>query len=204
MKYLMPLLLVLTGCGKPPVMPDTSPAIILAGQSNAQFFEVNGIQPDLQADWGEDAPEIINCGIGGAAIGWLSSGDNMAKCAARVGAHKVIGIIYYQGEADARTCTPDYGDQVVSLMQQFRVRYGLVPVVIAQLAINTNPPEYPCWNTIKTEQANIQLELSQMVITEDAATEYGVVDNVHLTPDAERMVGARFISALKTLLNWPQ
>lgn len=207
------ILMVLTGCNQlmpaifygpnRTVAPAEEVGIVLAmGQSNMGGGGGHPQQTPAVA-FQEDFPNltVINCSVGGTAMDqWPVGGQLEEACYSAALDHfpklPVVGILWYQGEADAYLGRDNWDTLFTSFIQGERQRYGMVPLVFAQLATH-DPIVYPAptWDKIKQEQANLSLPYSRMVKTDDLPR----VDEVHLTADAALEVGHRMAKAFATI-----
>lgn len=110
----------------------------------------------------------------------------------------IRGLLFFQGEADART----------KAAEQWAVRFsqfvaGIRGDTIADLAIvfaqiGADYPSYPYWATVKAQQASIDLPRVSMIRTDDLALQD---DGLHFTPESYDVIGGRFADAMLTLLS---
>ncbi|NEO40828.1 MAG: sialate O-acetylesterase [Moorea sp. SIOASIH] len=153
---------------------------------------------------------LIPCAKSGTAIEqWqrsLSEDTLYGSCLKRVGAASVMGeitgILFFQGEKDAQKPSQDsditffpnqWADKFVTLVKDFRQDLGKpdLPVVFAQIGTTTDPETLPNWETVKAQQATVQLPATRMITTDDLALQ----DYVHLTTESYLIVGKRFAKA---------
>ena len=111
-------------------------------------------------------------------------------------------ILFWQGERDARGPGVPWGSLFTSVIQGMRRNLGYknLPVVFAQLNNCTalsNP--YPNWLDIKLEQAAVNIELVQMIKTDDINDL--ALDGVHVKGNGLYLIGQRMHQAYIGLIN---
>ncbi len=158
---------------------------------------------------------LIPCAKGNSSLfEWqrsLSDETLYGSCLKRIRAAstvgEVAGILFFQGEADARdpkqnrkkTLLPDeWADNFAVVVNDWRTDLNApdLPVVFAQIGTTTAPDKYPNWVTVQDQQQRIHLPSVAMIKTDDLP----VRDDVHFTNDGYRMVGQRFAEAYLHLL----
>lgn len=139
---------------------------------------------------------ILQCAVASSKMKtWVPEGENYKACLQFIGNHKdqVIGLLFYQGEADAKIDEPTYNHDWPSMFEamvdDFRDKVGYVPVVFAQLGQQglVNPNLEP----FKQLQATIHLNNVRMIKTDDQP----ILDNVHHDSEANKVIGRRFYEA---------
>ena len=118
------------------------------------------------------------------------------------------GILFYQGETDASDpllyptkgiISPDmWASKFSEMVQNWRTDLASpnLPVVFAQLATHGDPKSFINWETIKQQQASVNLPFCGMIKTDDLI----VVDGVHLSIESYQEVGKRFAAAYLDLI----
>ena len=118
------------------------------------------------------------------------------------------GILFYQGETDASDpllyptkgiISPDlWASKFSEMVQNWRSDLASpnLPVVFAQLATHGDPKSFINWETIKQQQASVNLPFCGMIKTDDLI----VVDGVHLSIESYQEVGKRFAAAYLDLI----
>ncbi len=133
-------------------------------------------------------------------VTWVNVYSNQCMDMIDADKYEVKGLIIYQGEADTQDdpqTTLEWASGWTSIINTFRARFGLVPVVMAQLGTHTAPYEkFPYWDHVKEEQASIVLPKFTLINTEGQP----LVDIVHLTIAGYTEIGQRFYLAMQTLL----
>lgn len=88
-------------------------------------------------------------------------------------------------------------DMFADFVDDFRrdVRRPDLPVVFAQIGIQTKPDRYPHWDEVKNSQESVSLPRVSMIKTDDM--ELG--DSVHYTTRSYVLIGERFADAYLTL-----
>lgn len=112
---------------------------------------------------------------------------------------RVMGFLFYQGEADTtRFAKADrWGESFLRMVDDLRADLGDagLPVIFAQLA-TVLPPDAdhrPAWDHLKTLQAGITKDRVAMVRTDDLPL---MGDGLHLSAESEVELGRRFAQAL--------
>ena len=153
---------------------------------------------------------LIPCAMDATSIhDWernLSDTTLYGSCLKRVHAAStmgnVAGILFFQGESDALdprrnpelTLFPDqWADKFSIFINDWRSDLGLpdLPVVFAQIGINTRPNRYPNWDIVQEQQSSVQLPFCKMITTDDLALN----DTVHFTTESYQIIGERFAEA---------
>jgi hypothetical protein len=154
---------------------------------------------------------LVPCAKGGSSIGqWKPSEGReglYGACLARARAvgGPIAGVLWYQGESDARR--PDaagaWRTRFEALVARFRVDLGdeRLPVVLVQLADPPSPAvsaakSYPSWTAIQAVQAGPLPPCVDMVSARGLPRKE---DELHLTTDAQRLLGGRLAVALEGL-----
>lgn len=195
--------LLLTGCDKlfKPLFSGVSLGgtasrlnVLLIGQSNMVNFYGAG-----EATFAKNVPygsvNFIQCAVGGTSIGqWQMGGALMNQC--QTHGVKPDLILFYQGESDAALGTTNWAQQFMSAVNGWRTAWD-VPVIYAQIA--TCGPAFASaanWQSIQDQQASVFMNRVKMISTKDLTDR---LDDVHLTPASERIVGGRFAVELGDL-----
>jgi hypothetical protein len=177
------------------VSDPSSGVVVAMGQSN--MVGVGGKSPAVGFAT-ETNKTVVNCAVIGTTLDeWRIGGALDQACAAQISGRRVVGILFYQGEQDAKNGQINWNGRFKTTAEGWRARWGQnVPIVYAQLATADFSFGWgTVWNQIKAEQANVTLFKSRMVVTEDLPLR----DDIHLTGDACMEVGRRMAQALTTL-----
>lgn len=153
---------------------------------------------------------LIPCARGGTSLyEWrrdLSDTSLYGSCLKRAFAArtmgKIVGLLWFQGEADARDpnrwpkkkpVDERWPVEFEALMAQFRkdLSSPKLPIVFAQIGTHTDPELYPNWDKVKESQRKVRMPYSAMITTEDLELR----DTVHFTADSYREIGRRFARA---------
>ncbi len=159
---------------------------------------------------------LIPCARGGTWIdlwkkkeGKLSLyGSCLARARAASAMGSLAGLLFMQGEADASNpakyppnslAPQDWKNRFERFISDWRNDLGTpeLPVVFAQIGSHTMPEEFPNWETVQTQQAQVQLPFTTMIKTDDLA----LMDYVHFTAESYTIIGQRFAKAYRTLVN---
>lgn len=159
---------------------------------------------------------LIPCAMADTSIDqWqrnLSEDTLYGSCLKRVGAASIMGkvtaILWFQGEADAvaPALRPDaklkadrWGSKFTVLINDWRSDLSIpnLPIVFAQLGINTQPHIFKYWSVIQAQQRQVQLPFSAMITTDDLALK----DTVHFTTESYRTIGRRYADAYLELID---
>ena len=153
---------------------------------------------------------LIPCAKGDSLIDeWqrnLSDSKLYGSCIKRARAAsvmgKIAGLLFFQGEADAvdpdrypgkRRSAFDYTAKFSKFIHD--VRHDLaaphLPVVFAQIGTNKAPEAFVNWETVKEQQAMVNLPCASMITTDDLTLR----DGVHFTTESYRTIGERFAKA---------
>ena len=149
---------------------------------------------------------LVPCAKGGSSIRhWqrnLSIDSLYGSCLARIRQAQqcgtVEGVIFYQGEADARKTShaQKWPERFLHMVGDLRADLGddELPVLFAQLATVKPPLAYshPAWDYLKVLQARIDAYNVAMVKTEDLP----LSSPVHLSAASEVELGRRFARVL--------
>ncbi len=140
---------------------------------------------------------VVNCAVIGSTISeWSLGGALDSACLNAVSGKRVSGILWYQGENDAKLGTTNWDQSFIALGRGWRSRWGDIPIVLAQLATYQSGFGWETtWDTIKLQQASLGLSRSITVRTDDLPLR----DDVHLTGDAYMEVGRRMAQAFNSL-----
>jgi hypothetical protein len=158
---------------------------------------------------------LIPCAKGASSIKeWqrdLSDQSLYGSCLKRVRAAstagQVQGILFFQGEADAvdPDLLPEHPPDAenwpalfISFVQDFRTDLldPRLPVVFAQIGMQTAPSVLPNWDLVKQKQESVQLPWTAMIVTDDLPLQ----DEVHFTTESYRIIGRRFSEAYWSLV----
>jgi hypothetical protein len=150
---------------------------------------------------------LIPCAKGASSIKeWqrdLSDQSLYGSCLKRVRAAstagQVHGILFFQGEADAvdPDLLPEHPPDpenwpalFISFVQDFRTDLSdpRLPVVFAQIGMQTAPSVLPNWDLVKQKQESVQLPWTAIIVTDDLPLQ----DEVHFTTESYRIIGRRF------------
>lgn len=117
---------------------------------------------------------LVTCAKGGSAISeWKPSPERAtlygsclarAREAARFG--QIAGILWYQGETDARTelAAQAWGERFTAMITQFRAELGQPDVPLAVVGLGDQPQsgryagQFPAWATVQASQAALRLD----------------------------------------------
>jgi len=162
---------------------------------------------------------IIPCAKSASSIEeWqrsLSDNSLYGSCLKRIRAAttmgELAGLLFFQGEADAvdpnqsegqPVSAHDYGNKFSSFVTDLRGDVSLrsLPVVFAQIGMNTAPEYFINWNAVKAQQAQVKLSCSSMITTDDLALR----DAVHFTNESYQLIGERFADAFWNLMTRSQ
>lgn len=153
---------------------------------------------------------VVQCSEGGTSIDrWVKGGDRYDRCVqetndavAQTGA-EIIGIMFYQGEANARdnaSFDPSWPEKFMQLIGDFRndTNTGMIPLIWAELGqLNDSNQSYQDnWRLFKQNLGRVSIFKSQMVKTDDQPT----VDDVHHGYQANEVIGTRFYNVLSSYL----
>lgn len=156
---------------------------------------------------------VLNCAVGGSAIlDWardmLGPGNLYDACLARIRASglRPAAILFYQGEADARTDVdvrgyppdPDHwARDFGTVVDAFRTDLGdsALPVLFARIAYTTDPVGYPRWPEVQAQQ-DIASRSNALRVPMSGVT---LRDEVHLDDASAAFMGWRFADAYHAL-----
>jgi hypothetical protein len=186
--------------GTPNPQPQITGVVLAMGQSNMQCAMHPSQTPAIGFNQVFPGVTVINCAVGGTSIGSWGMDNLSSLCLTdweATSTKPVIGIIWYQGESDAANGITSWGMLFTNLVAAWRMQWGNIPVVYAQLATHDNAlfPS-PTWELIKSQQADLRIPNSMMVKTDDLPR----VDEVHLTGPASMVVGQRMAQAFNDLI----
>lgn len=205
------------------VGPLEQKVLLVAGQSNmlghgpaslGQFLptyyrvECYGCYPSGPGYWAamslvEQHPTwkitVINVSVGGTPISeWLPGTANHTRAIDKIRTQQsqgkeLIGILFYQGESDARAnLNLDWDKDFAAVVNAWKSALGSVPVVFAQIATLGGPDYQTEWNTFKKIQESIAMSGVSMVVTDDSTR----TDHVHIDLHSCMRVGERMASHL--------
>ena len=162
-----------------------------------------------------DAVGLIPCAKGGSSIAqWQRNGSDQSlygSCLKRIQAAstmgKVEGVLFFQGEADAidpalypsmQPAADQWGERFVQFATDLRqdLEQPDLPLVYAQIGAPPQDDTLINWDTVRQQQAQVELSHSAPIATEDLAT----TDGVHFTADSYRIIGERFAAAWASLV----
>ena len=123
-----------------------------------------------------------------------------ARAASTMG--KIVGLLFYQGEADAldpevypqRKPSPfKWAEKFSRFVHDIRSDLGLpnLPIVFAQLSHNKAPKRYVYWEEVKKQQAKVNLSNVRMV----KIPKLVLKDYVHFTKEGYDTIGKLFAEA---------
>ena len=136
----------------------------------------------------------------------LSDQSLYGSCLKRVRAASpmgnLAGMLFFQGETDAadpvRYPEPvphpfDWAKLFEAFITDFRtdLQEPQLPVVFAQIGPDAQSDHVPNWETIQTQQADLRLPMTTMIVTDDLM----LLDELHFTADSYRIIGRRFAEA---------
>lgn len=115
---------------------------------------------------------------------------------------EISGLLFFQGEQDAldpslhpqsELHAEDWGQMFSEFVFDFRndINHPDLPVVFAQIGPDPNSEEFPNWNLVKEQQAELTLPGTAMIVTDDLL----LIDGLHFTTDSYRVIGERFAEA---------
>lgn len=189
--------------------PDVWPPDPRHGRSPAIFFANK---------WAELTPDgpplgLVSIAKGGTAIiehlpstspsTLFGAGISRLDIATRKGT--LIGVLFSQGETDAK---PEYCHtsnlwkiRFARIVAAWRKRYGEdLPIVFAQLGDVPRTGEMvpACWRVVKDQQAEAAQEIPnvRLIRTNGLPKQ---ADEVHYTPESQRIIGERMADALFSL-----
>ncbi|MEO9514082.1 MAG: sialate O-acetylesterase [Flavobacteriaceae bacterium] len=148
---------------------------------------------------GKDIRLVVNA-KGGTSIDEWKPGDtlyneavNQTKKALKTGG-VLKGIIWHQGEANARTYKA-YMPKIIVLIESLRKDYNLpnLPFVAGQLS--PDKPHRLNFNKMILELPN-KVKHTEVVTTENTTT----IDETHFDSESQRLLGKRYAEALLTLI----
>lgn len=144
----------------------------------------------------------VMCAVGSTPIAeWAPGSPNLEACLTlarkmRDQEHaRIVGMFWDQGEQDAVLGTPDWPQQLNTLVTYTRTSLGLtaLPVIYSQLGQADNQATgYPYWDAIKQEQLQAQQPGFDMAPTDDLP----VVAHVHHDKGANWEIGRRFFARM--------
>jgi hypothetical protein len=147
---------------------------------------------------------LIPCPKGGSSqLDWARNrsdlslyGSLLKRAEACRPAGHLRALLWYQGEAEAANAdlARTWGDRFAVFARQLRadLRDPRLPVVYAQLA-TCRDGEHPAWAQVQQRQAAVRLPRCRMVPTADLPVG---PDGIHLTREAQQVLGRRFAEAL--------
>lgn len=157
---------------------------------------------------GHGAIALVPCAKGGSSIGrWRPAAARSTlygSCLARAKAAggRITGILWYQGESDARSdkTAARWGERFRSLVQHLRADLGEpdVPVVYVQIADTADPARYPGWRTVQEQQAETRSRLRCAAMVSARGLELKP-DALHLTTASQRLLGPKLAVAMAGL-----
>jgi hypothetical protein len=158
---------------------------------------------------------LIPCAKGETSIyDWqrnLSNDTLYGSCLKRVRTASIMGnvagLLFFQGEADARdpikypkaTMVPNqWAFGFITFVYSLRSDLNLpeLPVVYAEIGTNTTPEEFKNWKIVQEQQRSIRLPFCSMITTDDLPLK----NDIHFTTDSYRVIGKRFAEAYLGLL----
>lgn len=180
--------------------------ILVIGQSNNVRFEQYG-EGAFRSYWGQVRPaqviSFINCAVGGTAISqWQEPGPLMDQC--NTGGRRIDAIFFYQGEWDAFYGTSNWGVQFASAVSGWRKRFGNIPVIFAQIAVEDSAVYCPlsAWQSIQDQQSQVVISNAKMIVTQDISvldSNSTISQGVHLSPESYVGIAERYATALLSL-----
>lgn len=178
--------------------------------------QVDGVSADPRAAVGPglffaralDRPVVlIPCAKGGSAIAqWRPDtrpdtlyGSCLAR--ARAAGGRITGVLWYQGETDARdmAAARRWGAAFAELAQAFRrdLAAPRLPFVVVRLADAPARAEdvgrYPGWTMVQEAQARLRIRCVAVVRADGLPR---LADDLHLTTAAQRVLGKRLADAM--------
>jgi hypothetical protein len=155
---------------------------------------------------------LVPCAKGGSAIThWAPDqersslyGSCMARARKAAKRGRIAGIIWYQGESDARTpeLAQAWHPAFLSLVEHMRRDLGRpnLPLVVIALAdapeVIENANKYPAWSHVQAAQQSLFLPHMALVSAQGLPRD---VDGLHLTTAAYRTLGPMLASAMRAI-----
>ncbi|MEO1592304.1 MAG: sialate O-acetylesterase [Cyanobacteria bacterium J06632_22] len=174
----------------------------------AQALQSTGIVSD------DEAIGLIPCAKGGSSITqWQRNSSDQSlygSCMKRIQAALTMGqlegVLFLQGEADAidPTLYPSmvpqanqWGQLFVAFATDLRADLDRanLPIVYGQIGSAPQDETFTQWETVRQQQAQVQLPHSNWIQTADLNT----TDGVHFTTESYRIIGQRFADAWASL-----
>jgi hypothetical protein len=145
---------------------------------------------------------LVTCAKGGSAIGeWKPSTDRSTlygSCLARAREAapfgQIAGMLWYQGETDARTeaRAQAWAGLFTQMIGQFRADLGKPDLPLAVVGLGDQPQaggfagQFPAWNTVQASQKSLRLDHQVYV---SAAGLPRNPDELHLNTDSQVRLG---------------
>ncbi len=123
-------------------------------------------------------------------------------CAKEAGA-RIAGLLWYQGESDARSIetAESWRAKFEQLLQRFRTDLNdpRLPVAFVQRADQPqrDAADYPGWARVQQAQATLAVSRARMVSAKGLVLK---PDQLHLSTASQRIVGKRLATAMNALL----
>lgn len=154
---------------------------------------------------------LVPCAKGGSSLAQWSPasvgretlyGSCIAR--ARAAGGRIAGILWYQGESDARDAAVarDWATGFGTLVAAFRRDFAAprLPVVFVRIADAPagagDAERYPAWRLVQSVQSGVRIACTAMVPTDDLPR---LPDELHLTTPAQRTLGPRLADAMRAL-----
>lgn len=195
---LMSCAILLCGCDKlyPFLLSSrsASPTVMLvAGQSNASRFAWWGTRPLYSKIPGV---VIVDCSVGSTVVdSWVVGGHYWNSCMEMLHGKAPNFVFWWQGENNTYA---GYGsgflEKTTAILNGFRRLNPQVRIFYAQLGANNSGINYPDWQSVQDQQAQIYLPNATMILTKDLQT--NSTDGIHMTPESEVSVGERVADEL--------
>lgn len=111
----------------------------------------------------------------------------------------VSGILWFQGEADAKieVLANSWKVKFEQLIIDWRNDYGNTPIVFMQLGNNPSISEYPFWSVVKSQQASVSAANVVMIQTDDLAMQNG---NAHFLSNSYDEIGFRAANQIYNII----
>lgn len=197
------LVLILTSCNKWREVRDghqednSTYTVLMAGQSNMErmeWYAQDALKTSVKRHRNVQNVVLIPCAVGGTWSGqWLPGAGLLESCVEAAKGQKVDAIVYWQGESDAYNSITNWVDHFTQTVAGFRAKLGNIPVVFAQIAYTTDPDWNRGWQSIKDQQASVNISGVKMIKTDDLAV---LADTVHIDSASAQRIADRFGAAL--------